>query len=228
MEPIKNHLPSQNPAQEKAQAPTNYSQGLSRSSGPEDEEEKLIRLKYAAPQIDSLNDPEIKKWSMALLLKIHIITGWVIPGSQLMNILVDQFEKKLMEDYHLLNTEEIEYAFRKGGTVIKDWGKDMNLNLIDQVLVPYVENRLQASANEEKRKSRPPPQKIYTDAEILNERRSQIEQAFQAMRKGFYPILHSYYQEVLTGDELLKEGETLADFFVRKLNSNTQNIYQAE
>lgn len=145
-----------------------------------------------------------------------------------MNILVDQFEKKLIEDYNMLNTEEIEYAFRKGGTMIKDWGKEMNLNLIDQVLSPYVDNRLQASANEEKRKSKPPAQKIYSDAEILNQRRCDIEQAFQAMKRGYRPTLHSYFEEVLAGDQLLKEGETIADFFVRKLNSNAANIYLAE
>ncbi|MEP7111364.1 MAG: hypothetical protein ABI760_25435 [Ferruginibacter sp.] len=165
---------------------------------------------------------------MALLLKIHVITGWVIPASKLINILVDQFEKKLVEDYGMLNTEEIEYAFRKGGTMIKDWGKEMNLNLIDQVLSPYVDNRLQASANEEIRKSRPTVQKIYSDEEILNQRRGDIEQAFQAIKKGYYPIHHCYFEEVLSRDGLLKEGETIADFFVRKLNSNAGNIYIAD
>ena len=145
-----------------------------------------------------------------------------------MNILVDQFEKKLYEDYPMLNTEEIEYALRSGGTLVKDWGKEMNLNLIDKVLSPYVSNRLLASANEQQKKYKPPIQKIYTDEEILNQRRFHIEQAFQAMRKGYYPILHSYFVEVLSSDEFLKENETLADFFVRKLNSDTVNIYIAE
>lgn len=168
---------------------------------------------------------EIKKWAIALILKINVITGWIIPDEEIMNILVDQFEKKLIEDYDMLNTEEIEFAFRKSGTTAKDWGKEMNLNLIDQVLGPYLDSRLQASANEEKRKRQPPPQKVWTDEEILNERRGQIEQAFQAMRKGYYPILHPYYREVLDGDKLLLEDENLPAFFVRKLNSNAQNIY---
>ena len=165
---------------------------------------------------------------MALLLKVHVITGWVIPDTRLMNILVDQFEKKLMEDYSSLNTEEIEYAFRKGGTIVKDWGKGMNLSLIDEVLSPYLNNRLRVSADEEKRKAIPPIQKIYSESEILNQRRSDIEQAFQAMRKGYFPLIHSYFEEILCHDKLMKETENVADFFVRKLGSNSQNIYVPE
>ncbi len=189
-----------------------------------DEEEEIIILKYAAPQIRELA-ANIQDWSMILLLKIHVITGWAIPEHPLKNILIDQFEKKLLEDYDMLNVREIEYAFRKSGTLIKDWGKEMNLNLIDQVLGPYLDNRLQASAAEEKRKTKPPPQKLFTDEEILNERRGQIEQAFQAMRKGYYPLLYDYYFEVLQADEMLLPNETLADFFVRQLNGQAENIY---
>jgi hypothetical protein len=206
----------------------NSLQSWSNNSAPVDEEEMLIRLKYAAPQIGAMRGQEITNWSMALLLKIHVITGWVIPANQLMNILVDQFEKKLTEDYSMLNTEEIEYAFRSGGTQVKDWGKEMNLNLIDQVLTPYVSKRLLASANEEQKKSKPPVQKVYTDEEILNQRRLHIEQAFQAMKKGYYPILHRYFAEVLAADDLLKPNENIAEFFVRKLNSNAANIYIAK
>lgn len=181
-------------------------------------------MKYASPQIGTMTGQQIKHWSMALLLKIHVITGWVIPDTKLMNILVDQFEKKLIEDYSMLNTDEIEYSFRKGGTIVKDWGKGMNLSLIDQVLLPYVNNRFEVSALEEKRNRTPPPQKIYTDEEITKERRGHIEQAFQAMKKGYYPILHGYFKEVLVEDQLMDEAETIADFFVRKLQ-NEQNIY---
>lgn len=193
-----------------------------------DEQDKIIRLKYAAPQIGIMTESEVKKWSMALLLKIHVITGWVIPASQLMNILVDQFEKKLIEDYGSVNTEEIEYAFRKSGTTTKDWGKEMNLNLIDQVLGPYIDNRLTASANEERLKTKEPNQRIYSDEEILNQRRGHVEKAYQAMRQGFYPILHVYFEEVLCTDGLMMLGETIADFFVRNLNSGVQNLYVAE
>jgi len=175
-----------------------------------------------------MTDWEIKIWAKTLLLKINVITGWIIPDAEIMDILVDQFEKKLIEDYDMLNPEEIEYAFRKNGTLIKDWGKEMNLNLIDQVLGPYVDARLIASANEERRKFKAPLQRILSDEEILNERRGYIEQVYQGMRRGYLPTMHPYFFEVLHTDGLVKEGETLADFFVRKLEAGAKNIYVKE
>lgn len=173
-----------------------------------------------------MNEQELSLWPKALLLKIHVITGWVIPASDLLNILIDQFQKKLIEDYGNLNTEEIEYAFRKSGTIIKDWGKEMNLNLIDQVLIPYLQDRVEASTNEEKRKS-PPVQKIYTDEEITNQRRGHIEAAYQAMRSGYLPIMHIYFPEVLHLDGLISRAtdEAMTEFFVNWLNDGKQNIY---
>ena len=63
-----------------------------------------------------------QKQAAALLLRISIITGWVI-DQLLMPVLVDQFEKKLIESYPDMNPDEIEFAFRRDGTVVKDWGK---------------------------------------------------------------------------------------------------------
>ena len=77
-------------------------------------------------------------------------------------------------------------------------------------------------------------QKIYSDEEILNQRRGQIESAYQAIRSGHLPILHNYFFEVLYADELLAWNkscagelcnETVEEFFVRKINSGAENIY---
>lgn len=68
-------------------------------------------------------------------------------------------------------------------------------------------------------------QKLYTDEEITNIRRGEIETAFQAMKQGKMPIVFPYWYEVLKSDEMLQEGENLDEFFVRKLNGNAENIY---
>lgn len=199
------------------------------SLATQDEEDRIIQKKYAAKQIRHMNDQELSLWPKALLLKIHVITGWVIPATDLLNILMDQFQKKLIEDYGNLNTEEIEYAFRKSGTIIKDWGKEMNLNLIDQVLIPYLTERVEASRNEEKKKD-PPVQKIYTYEEIMNQRRGHVELAFQAMRKGYIPIMHVYFPEVLHMDGFIPRStdESMSEFFVEQLGKGTENIYVKE
>jgi hypothetical protein len=99
-----------------------------------------------------MTGPEIRKWAKAILVKIHVITGWVIPEDEgYMNILMDQFEKKLSESYSNVNADEIEYAFRTFGTTVKDWGKSMNLSLIDEVMIPYLEQRATVSKIEEQK-----------------------------------------------------------------------------
>jgi hypothetical protein len=47
------------------------------------------------------------------------------------------------------------------------------------------------------------------------------------MKKGHYPILHNYFAAALADVDLLKPNEIVANFFVRKLNSNAANIYIA-
>jgi len=98
-----------------------------------------------------------------------VITGWTIPNSpELLNILVDQFVKTLSEKYPLLNPDEIEYAFRQHGTAIEDWGKAMNLNLIDSVLTPYINLRFRISEDERRIKegNRGLEQRMFTQQEL--------------------------------------------------------------
>jgi hypothetical protein len=111
-------------------------------------EQQMVEVKYAGKQFGKMEWDELNKWSKALLIKINAITGWVVPEMTL-EILVDQFRKKLSESYNEVNPDEIEYAFRHYGTVVKDWGKQMNLSLIDEVMIPYLERRLEVSKKEE-------------------------------------------------------------------------------
>ncbi len=192
-----------------------------------DDELMIIHKKYAAPQLGKLSENELRIAAKVLVLKIHVITGWVVPDNEMRGILTDQFSKKLLEDYSMLNSEEVEFAFRKSGTVIKDWGKQMNLNLLDQVLLPYLGERVLASASEEKRKN-PPAQRIYSDEEILNERRRELELAYQAMRDGKFPLIHVYFSEVLCADGFIEKSEDINDFFVYCLNNQVERLYQRE
>lgn len=186
----------------------------------------MLAKKYASPQIGAMNDQQKSMWSKALLLKIHVITGWVIPDSDLINILVDQFEKKLTEDYGNMNTDEIEYAFRQSGTTTKDWGKQMNLSLIDEVLIPYRELRSVLSMQEERQKVLPPPVKIYSDKELDDLHRGDIEAFYQRIRNGRVPYsLPEYFKPILVKDGLMKQEETLADFFQNRLGKGIENVY---
>lgn len=125
------------------------------------EEEAIIRVKYQGKQFGSMEWNELNKWSKAILIKINAITGWTIP-EETTEILVDQFRKKLTESYKNCNPYEVEYAFRNYGTAVKDWGKQMNLSLIDEVMMPYLERRFELSRIEEQ-KSKPVQQIEYKE-----------------------------------------------------------------
>jgi hypothetical protein len=96
-----------------------------------------------------MDDKQTARWGKALLIKISVITGWVLPVDELLNVLVDQFTKKLTEAYANCNTEEVEYAFRNFSSEVKDWGKNVNLSLIDEVMRPYLRRRREQSVAEE-------------------------------------------------------------------------------
>jgi hypothetical protein len=187
----------------------------------------MLALKYSSPRICDMDMNLQSMWAKSLLLKIHVITGWVIPDTDLLTILIDQFEKKLIENYGMLNVEEIEYAFRNGGTIVKDWGKSMNLALIDEVLIPYLNHRFNLSMTEEERKAAIPKIKIYTQEENEDLIRGDIEAFYQRCLAGRVPYaLPEYFKPMLLQDGLMKEGETLVEFFQYKLNNGVKNIYQ--
>jgi hypothetical protein len=188
------------------------------------EEKHIVGLKYKSKQFYKMTPSELVTECQILILKISVITGWGIPIDEFQLILTDQFCKKIIESYSTTNVDEIEHAFRNKSIEIKDWGKNFNLSLLDEVLLPYLDKRFNISTVEEKIKTMP-IQIIYTDEEIKNQRREEIEKTFQAMKKGYYPILHKYFKEVLLSDELISEEVSIGEFFVRKLNSNTENIY---
>jgi len=199
-----------------------------KSSVFSDEENKMIQLKYSAPKIRDLNEAELRIRVKSLLLKINVITGWVLPQNEaIMIVLKDQFQKKLIEDYPDLNVEEIEYAFRHSGTSVEDWGKEFNLNLVDKILYPYQQKRFEASELEWRTKPAP-DKKPYDPKDVLNQYRSEIETCFQALKKGYRPIIHIYFEETLRDDGLLNEGENINEFFVRVLRNGTEKLYIKE
>jgi hypothetical protein len=101
----------------------------------------MLTRKYAAKPIGAFSDMEVSIWATALILKIHAIVGWKMPEGEVLNVVDDQFQKKMRESYSTMNVEEIEFAFRKNGHLVEDWGKQLNLALIDKVLIPYLNER---------------------------------------------------------------------------------------
>jgi hypothetical protein len=136
---------------EKGPEPPNSLQRSSRVEGLTEEENNIYVLKYQSPAFCRLEESLLFDASQVLLLKICVITGWQMPENELQDILVDQFSKQLKEHYATANSHEMEYAFRRYGTAVPDWGKLVNLSLIHQVMGPYLSAREHVSGVEEQR-----------------------------------------------------------------------------
>jgi len=167
-------------------------------------------------------------FAKATVLKIHVITGWSIPKDDLMKILLDQFIKKIKESYPDTNPEEWEYAFRNYGTTVKDWGKSMNLALIDEVMLPYMADRKHLSHEVEERKVEPPPMNILDDEELDNLHRMWTEEFYQQIRKGIVKEIPDYTRAILVKDGLIENGGDADLFFTYKLGNNIEHIYKRQ
>ncbi len=189
-------------------------------------ENALIKLKYSTLCFSRLPSNEQLMQSKAILVRIHVITGWTLPTDSLLNVLVDQFQKKLIESYPLINSEEIEYAFRNYGTVVKDWGKSMNLSLIDEVLIPYMDERRKASEVEERKVK--VEQVVYTDEQLSNFHRQWTEEWYQRIRKGHVEDVPDYSKDIMVLDKLIENPENASAFIVDCLNKGRQHLYQRQ
>lgn len=177
-----------------------------------------------------MNAVDLLKNSKALLLRIHVITGWLIPEKELMNILIDQFGKKILESYSNVNTEEMEHAFRIRDTSVKDWGKALNLSLIDEVMTPYLNDRYEVSKLEEQAKSKTdmktlPPAKM-TDQEIVDT----AWDVWSTTGKIDY-ISENCYQVLVDKSLLVLSNEqkhqlmSAANVYLKELEENDRNYF---
>lgn len=116
------------------------------------EEQKILELKYSGKRFGQMAPAEITSSAKEALLRIHVIAGWQMPPDELVVILVDEFSKKITESYPNVTIEEISFAFRSGGHLVKEWGKALNISLIDEVMIPYLEKRFEVSKVEEQQK----------------------------------------------------------------------------
>lgn len=140
--------------------------------------------------------------SKALLVKINAITGWSLPpDSETVNIILDQFQKLMVEEYGELNTDEIEHAFRSRCHTVEDWGKNMNLGLINKILKPYLKERYYISDMEEKLNK---TDDGYTAEASKNWYREQIEKGYQGYLASDSVNVYWYWYEILSGDGIIE------------------------
>lgn len=161
----------------------------------------MLELKHRSKSFGAMSSDARHVASHAVLLKIHVIAGWVLPTSnEFLDILLNQFELKLSESYSNVNADEVEYAFRNN-TTVKDWGKAMNLAMIDEVMIPYLNQRRELSVMEEQMNK--PAQLEYKGPEMTD------EELLQATFETFKVIKKHELIPVSIYDYLVQENEII-------------------
>jgi len=131
------------------------------------EERQMLDRKYSAPPFCKLDETQMQLVCDQLIMKIFVITGWKIPENDLFqDELAKQLALKFSESYSTCNPVEVEYAFRTYGTTVKDYGKNFNLSLVDEVMIPYMNARHEVSLIEEQLKK---PKMLTEKKEITQE-----------------------------------------------------------
>ena len=166
-------------------------------------ERALIVRKYSAPCFANLTEELIEITAGAILLKLHVITGWALPEDKhLRDELNRQLGLKLKESYQTVNINEVEYAFRNN-TRVQDWGKKMNLSLIDEVMIPYLSNRAEAS-EAERIASQP---KELPKIEISDEDVIETAQSIYLATKNYHYIAPGAYDRLIARDMVMLAGD---------------------
>lgn len=169
---------------------------------------------------------EVEVSARALLIKMHVITGWVMSeDANLRNILLDQFCKKLVESYADTNADEFEYAIRTYGTVVKDWGKKMNLSLVDEVMSPYLTKRVELSQIEEQKKT---PRMLeegklsnITNQDWFNDTKSQVKN--KKLTVEFVPL--ELYEWAIKEQIINPSVQEKWDYFLQAINIRQAKLY---
>ena len=139
-------------------------------------------------------EKEIKVFTKGTLAVLSVTTGFTLPethfkdgqpdeeGELMLNILIDQLTKVLIERYRTLTFEEIKYAFRNYADQVQDWGKHFNLNLFHRVMKLYLEDRAFAISDEERMLEL--PEADFYKPNVNDTRRVMVENAYQDFLKG--------------------------------------------
>lgn len=182
-------------------------------------------------RFEAMCEVEIMTASKFALLKISVITGWKLPEGDMLKILIGQFIKFMMESYPTINGDELEYAFRNKDARIKDWGKDVNLSMLDEVLIPYMSKRATLSEMEREKISFKPPLLLDVPP-MLNEEKIKVSfdvwkytQKFIYISEDVYHILELENKIALTDNEK-RELMQIATIKLNILSETDSNLYK--
>lgn len=123
----------------------------------------VLKMKYTGRRFCDMDGIQFKAATKGLMSKITSITGWRIPeiaGGQeetknYETVFTDQLNKFIYEQCGVVTLSELEYAIRKYGVNMSDWGRPMHLGLLSACLTEYLSYRATVSELEEQHAKMP-------------------------------------------------------------------------
>lgn len=107
---------------------------------------EVAKVKYSGPRLASIPEIDYSITCKSILAQICATTGWDMPQNPFMsNAVVSAFEAYCKEYLSDMTGDEILYSFRRFGLNTKDWGKAINLQLINDPIQSYREVRREIS-----------------------------------------------------------------------------------
>jgi hypothetical protein len=117
------------------------------------EEAEIAKVKYLVPCFKTLPEIELVGYVQGIVKRVKVITGWAIPELQEDRlILYSEMAIHFKEKWSTYNAEEVIYAIRNYSG--ENYGKDINLKLIDEAMDKYASIRAEISRKEEQEKNR--------------------------------------------------------------------------
>jgi hypothetical protein len=185
----------------------------------------ILKAKESGIPFRKMSNDELLLSAYSLIVKMNVITGWAILDKKLLDIFAEQLSFKLCETYAFLNQNEIEYAFRTYS--VNDWGKNFNLNALDEVLRPYLTLRRELHINETKSQiSLPMASQEISQKEMIQDVEEYL--AKDGLEINLIPIFIYEYAEKLgyinlSRDEKISIYEEAKTYRQRELSSNAKS-----
>lgn len=113
--------------------------------------QQIAKVKYSGPRFSNIDILDIPLVTTTLLAQICTITGWLMPENKFaQQALKKEFQCYCLEVADDMTPDEIRYAMRHYALGIKDWGKAVNLQMINEPLIEYRNARSEFSEMEGK------------------------------------------------------------------------------
>lgn len=178
-----------------------------------------------SPLLSNTHDADLATMLKYIMVKVGL-KAKNLPSDIEKKVLLDHIKKS----YPGNTLDEIRLAFDLA------LAEELNLNPAD---IPCYENfscayfsrimnaYLTWAANEYKQlHHEPPTQKIYTDEENDNLHRQLTEELYIRLKRGYYEPIPDYVKAILVKDGLLKQEDSVSNFFVQKLGKQAPHIYE--